>query len=85
MKLLRRVSEKYDPEGVFWKLCPGGFKIPKWSASCAVNGISQRLHLLLVCPTPGAFRRWCIISELWSEWTMGYQVFEKVTSKSRPE
>ncbi|KAM7211370.1 FAD/FMN-containing dehydrogenase [Rhypophila decipiens] len=28
VKLMREVSKKYDPEGVFARLCPGGFKIP---------------------------------------------------------
>lgn len=28
VKLMREVSRKYDPEGVFQRLCPGGFKIP---------------------------------------------------------
>lgn len=29
LKLLREVAGKYDPEEVFQKLCPGGFKISK--------------------------------------------------------
>ena len=29
VKFLRDVSGKYGPEGVFWKLCSGGFKVPR--------------------------------------------------------
>lgn len=29
VEFLREVAERYDPEGVFQELCPGGFKIPK--------------------------------------------------------
>lgn len=28
VKLIRQASAKYDPEGVFQTLCPGGYKIP---------------------------------------------------------
>ena len=28
-KFLKSVSEKYDPEGVFWTFCTGRFKIPR--------------------------------------------------------
>ena len=28
LKKIREVAAKYDPEGVFTRLCPGGFKIP---------------------------------------------------------
>lgn len=28
LRKIREVSQIYDPEGVFQRLCPGGFKIP---------------------------------------------------------
>ena len=31
VRFLRQVSKKYDPDQVFQKLVPGGFKLPQWT------------------------------------------------------
>lgn len=28
LRLIRETASRYDPEGVFQRLCPGGFKLP---------------------------------------------------------